>query len=102
MHINSRRLGNYPKESIQHTEHGESLKSRINKYFCLRRTYWCWISTLFDFSGGDDNDGAVICAQTSLHKSIVRKFSIETNATYLIQLRVFTDMKLNTPAKLKL
>jgi len=23
-------LGNYPKESIQHTEHGESLKSRIN------------------------------------------------------------------------
>jgi len=21
-------LGNYPKESIQHTEHGESLKSR--------------------------------------------------------------------------
>ena len=22
-------LGNYPKESIQHTEHGESLKSRI-------------------------------------------------------------------------
>jgi len=24
-------LGNYPKESIQHTEHGESLKPRINK-----------------------------------------------------------------------
>ena len=22
-------LGNYPKESIQHTKHGESLKSRI-------------------------------------------------------------------------
>ena len=25
-------LGNYPKESIQHTEHGESLKLRIMKY----------------------------------------------------------------------
>ena len=25
--------GNYPKESIQHTEHGESLKSRIVKKF---------------------------------------------------------------------
>ena len=23
-------LGNYPEESIQHSEHGESLKSRIN------------------------------------------------------------------------
>ena len=26
--------GNYPKESIQHTEHGESLKSRI-QMFCV-------------------------------------------------------------------
>jgi len=24
-------LGNYPEESIQHSEHGESLKSRINQ-----------------------------------------------------------------------
>jgi hypothetical protein len=24
-------LGNYPEESIQHSEHGESLKSRVNK-----------------------------------------------------------------------
>ena len=23
--------GNYPEENIQHTEHGESLKSRINR-----------------------------------------------------------------------
>jgi len=28
--------GNYPEESIQHTEHGESLKSRIIKS-CNRR-----------------------------------------------------------------
>jgi hypothetical protein len=26
--------GNYPKESIQHLEHGESLKSRIFVYIC--------------------------------------------------------------------
>ena len=25
--------GNYPKESLQHTEHGESLKSRIKKHY---------------------------------------------------------------------
>jgi len=25
--------GNYPEESIQHSEHGESLKSRINGIF---------------------------------------------------------------------
>ena len=30
--------GNYPKESIQHTEHSESLKSRIN---CL--WFWVWL-----------------------------------------------------------
>jgi len=28
--------GNYPKESIQHTEHDESLKLRIH-HFCLKR-----------------------------------------------------------------
>jgi len=26
--------GNYPKENILHTEHGESLKSRLCKMFC--------------------------------------------------------------------
>jgi hypothetical protein len=26
---------NYPEESIQHSEHGESLKSRIIPHFCL-------------------------------------------------------------------
>jgi hypothetical protein len=25
--------GNYPEENIQHTEHGESLKSRIYQYY---------------------------------------------------------------------
>ena len=29
--------GNYPKESIQHTEHGESLKSRIYHRFCAKK-----------------------------------------------------------------
>jgi len=37
--------GNYPKESIQHTEHGESLKSSLfwflshirNQYYTLKR-----------------------------------------------------------------
>ena len=36
--------GNYPEESIQHSEHGESLKSRnrafmlviVNKYHCMK------------------------------------------------------------------
>jgi tRNA threonylcarbamoyladenosine modification (KEOPS) complex Pcc1 subunit len=27
--------GNYPEESIQHSEHGESLKSRIDSYLYL-------------------------------------------------------------------
>ena len=27
--------GNYPEESIQHTEHGESLKSRIHSVYVL-------------------------------------------------------------------
>jgi len=28
--------GNYPEENIQHTEHGESLKSRIHEvFFCV-------------------------------------------------------------------
>jgi len=26
--------GNYPEESIQHSEHGESLKSRIDSFVC--------------------------------------------------------------------
>jgi hypothetical protein len=26
--------GNYPEENIQHSEHGESLKSKIILYFC--------------------------------------------------------------------
>jgi len=26
--------GNYPEESIQHSEHGKSLKSRVSKYAC--------------------------------------------------------------------
>ena len=41
--------GNYPKESIQHTEHGESLKSRTNlhSYFaaCHVILEWFWGST---------------------------------------------------------
>jgi len=28
-------LGNYPEESIQHSEHGASLKSRMTKCFCV-------------------------------------------------------------------
>ena len=31
--------GNYPEESIQHTEHGESLKSRIGNSFCSFSSY---------------------------------------------------------------
>jgi hypothetical protein len=31
--------GNYPEENIQHTEHGESLKSRTNIKVLL--TYFC-------------------------------------------------------------
>jgi len=27
--------GNYPRESIQHSEHGESLKSRVPLFFVL-------------------------------------------------------------------
>jgi hypothetical protein len=34
--------GNYPEESVQHSEHGESLKSRI--------IYCCWIMC-FNASG---------------------------------------------------
>jgi hypothetical protein len=30
-HIKIQTLGNYPEESIQHSEHGESLKSRISQ-----------------------------------------------------------------------
>ena len=39
--------GNYPEESIQHTEHGESLKSRIAETGLLRTDFktvellWC-------------------------------------------------------------
>ena len=33
-------MGNYPKESIQHTEHGESLKSRIIRIIVERRIRW--------------------------------------------------------------
>jgi len=32
-------LGNYPKENILHTEHGESLKSRII-HFLLDKLYY--------------------------------------------------------------
>jgi len=31
--------GNYPKESIQHTEHGESLKLRKNNTFLKKITF---------------------------------------------------------------
>jgi hypothetical protein len=30
--------GNYPEENIQHTEHGESLKSRTDRMFLHRRS----------------------------------------------------------------
>jgi len=33
--------GNYPKESIQRTEHGESLKSRSPHYF-TQQVHSCW------------------------------------------------------------
>jgi len=36
-HFNQVRPGNYPKESIQHTEHGESLKSRSQIKTALSR-----------------------------------------------------------------
>jgi hypothetical protein len=38
--VNLRRMempGNYPKERIQHTEHGESLKSRIMSVHSLEK-----------------------------------------------------------------
>jgi hypothetical protein len=31
--------GNYPEENIQHTEHGESLKSRMIIIIIIRKTY---------------------------------------------------------------
>jgi len=31
--------GNYPEENIQHTEHGESLKSRISDLVCTERSH---------------------------------------------------------------
>jgi hypothetical protein len=33
--------GNYPEENIQHTEHGESLKSRI--FFIFENEFWCFL-----------------------------------------------------------
>jgi hypothetical protein len=38
--------GNYPKESIQHTEHGESLKSRMNKINKIRILSWDYLKTM--------------------------------------------------------
>jgi hypothetical protein len=35
--------GNYPEENIQHTEHGESLKSRNATLLCWK--YYCRISS---------------------------------------------------------
>ena len=42
-HTKFRRPGNNPEESIQHLEHGESLKSRIIRlyYQQLHLKYWC-------------------------------------------------------------
>ena len=34
--------GNYPEENIQHTEHGESLKSRINHMLSTNTTFKIW------------------------------------------------------------
>jgi hypothetical protein len=46
-HIKFRRRGNYPKENIQHTEHGENLKSRIKEWYllCLQYTTTCCYNT---------------------------------------------------------
>jgi len=35
-HTKFRRRGNYPEESIQHSEHGESLKSRIIIFYAIK------------------------------------------------------------------
>jgi len=32
--------GNHPKETIQHSEHGESLKSRIIQQLFVHKCYW--------------------------------------------------------------
>ena len=49
-HIKFVRPGNYPEESIQHSEHGESMKSRRESWFChmFLRTRRC---SCFDCSG---------------------------------------------------
>jgi hypothetical protein len=38
--------GNYPEESIQHSEHGESLKSRIQEYNVTLRRFRATIVTV--------------------------------------------------------
>jgi len=38
-------LGNYPEESIQNSEHGESLKWRISIICCIG-SYWCFVSMI--------------------------------------------------------
>jgi len=38
--------GNYPEESVQHSEHDESLKSRIWKELICGRVAGCWYGTL--------------------------------------------------------
>jgi hypothetical protein len=45
--------GNYPEENIQHTEHGESLKSRIFHFYCMEHITW-----LFQFSSLNFNKSA--------------------------------------------
>jgi hypothetical protein len=48
---------NYPEESIQHSEHGESLKSRITPFFLSCKT---WVKTNQNMK--EDGVGQLWCA----------------------------------------
>ena len=45
-------LGNYPEESIQHSEHGESLKSRSDTIFLSDKLCQSGTSFLFQIDAG--------------------------------------------------
>jgi len=65
-HINFRSQKNYPEENIQHSEHGESLKSIIQILFTLK---WNFVVGSWKSTGRPGLSGCLFLPEPSVHAS---------------------------------